>query len=146
MAATVSAHCPRVVADGIKVSLEIENRVRTFGDKLPVRVSVHNVGTALVTLPVLMIPEDYWLRFEIRDSKGALLKFSGPEVNPMFKWTRFSLAPGHFFGVEIENLSTYYAFPAPGTFTIQAIYGKPPTSECRFVTHRSPAIQITFAY
>lgn len=142
IAKSTDSQCPRGISGELRISLAIEKDSFKFGENISATVTVKNTGSSIVFLPALMEAEDYWLRFEIIDSLGRKLLFSGPEINKMHANSKVALLPNYFFGVEVENLSNFYKFPSAGTYSIQAIYGRSPNGRCELGEHRSPVMRL----
>jgi hypothetical protein len=134
--------CTHGGAVGLNVAIDIENHKMKLGDKIAVKVIVKNQGNSEILIPAVMEAEDYWLRFEIKNSVGKTLMFSGPEVNKMNTGKVISLLPGYFWGVEFENLADFYGFSSAGIYSIQAIYGRSPTGVCKLGEHRSQVAKL----
>ncbi|UUZ48493.1 hypothetical protein LP420_38085 [Massilia sp. B-10] len=80
VAAPEKTKCGREVHSGLKVSLGMDSHYFKIGETVPIKVWIENSGESVLKIPVLMEPEDYWLRFEITDSAGKALTFTGPET------------------------------------------------------------------
>ena len=115
-----------------------------LGNTLPVNLTVQNVGVKSVVLPKLMLPEDYWLRFEVRDVAGKLVPYSGPEykAGPEAEQT-VDLLPSYSYGRQVSDLAALYHVTKLGRYSVQAVYGRAPDVTCPLSLYRSNIVQVT---
>jgi len=139
----IEGKCTRTSSDSLTVTLVLERPNLKLGAKIPVRVSIENVGESVLLVPALMEAENYWLRFEIVDSTRKVLPFTGAEIKKMYQINTVSLLPGHFYGVKIVDLSEFYNVAKPGVYFVQAVYGLSPLGECKMGKIRSPVMKLT---
>lgn len=90
-----------------------------------IRVEIQHIGSSPIVVPLLFIPEDYYVRFEIRDEEGSLARFVGKEVD----WKESSndflwMYPSSRFSQALD-LREYYRLE-PGTYSVTAIYDVAP--------------------
>lgn len=135
--------CLSKSSDELTLLVEFEKSKVMLGEKFPMRVLIKNIGESMLQVPALMESEDYWLRFEISDSHGKKIRFTGPEDNKMYRESTVSLLPGYLFGVEIDDLSKFYKMTKPGTYLVQAVYGRSPVGECKMGSVRSLVKKVT---
>lgn len=126
----------------LKVILRFEKTRFGFGEAIKATVSILNNGESEISLPAIMQPEDYWLKFLVKNPEGRTIVYSGPEYKMRGEEKRVTLFPKYFFGTEISDLSTYYKMNVPGSYFIQAIYGISPLVDCPVGQHESEITRI----
>lgn len=142
-AAADPAECdPNQKKAEIQVQLEMPSNAYKVGSTIPARVTIGNVGSSDVEIPVLLVSEDYWLRFFIVGESGKPLKFIGSESNYSYSNNTFSLEPGYFYGVQIADLSKIYNLDRPGKYVLSVEYGRSPTGSCHLGLHRSNHVDL----
>jgi hypothetical protein len=104
-------------ADDIALSV----RAAPDHGKHAVEVTIENNGDVQVTMPLLFICEDYYLRFRIIDEENTLASFIGPEIDwiesandyvTMYPVSKFS---------QVIDLSEFYALSSRN-YQVEAIY------------------------
>lgn len=64
-------------ANELSLTIRETNQNGTF----VIDASIANVSNQRITVPLLFISEDYYIRFDIRDRSGNKAKFIGPEID-----------------------------------------------------------------
>ncbi|MCI0551708.1 MAG: hypothetical protein L0287_12190 [Anaerolineae bacterium] len=113
-------------AADLVMSLCLKDSVIQMDQHVVVTVKLENRGTKLISLPAPMQPEDHWVKFEVENEEGKLIRYTGPEYKLRYTNERVSLLPSYFWGREFD-LSDLYKIGRVGSYTIRAIYGVPPT-------------------
>ncbi|HEY0060533.1 MAG TPA: hypothetical protein VGC21_00350 [Telluria sp.] len=133
---------PPLAPGAIAVAIDTKPGAYTIVTPIPATVTLANQSAAPVLIPALMEPEDYWLRFDIKDKDGKLIAYSGPEINAMDQHRTTFLLPGYSFGKKFANVAALYPIAIPGRYTLQAVYGKSPTRDCDLGEHRSNIVEL----
>lgn len=112
------------------------------GEPAVVTVQVSS-SSAEVVVPRLLRPPSHYLAFEVRDEQGKVLEFVGAlvrlRVDPK---DVIRLGPASILEARFD-LAQLYDLSRPGTYSVTAVYGRPPTSRWRYVDPvRSNAITL----
>lgn len=131
-------------AKGVILTLTLKRTALRPGDRLPATVTLRNSGKAALAVPLMMEPEDHWIRYSISDSAGNISRYIGPEykAGPAQDQT-FELMPSYQYGVRFDDLARLYKLEKPGVYQVQALYGRGPDTTCPIGLHRSNTVSIT---
>jgi len=110
-----------IEASELKLYLSEYKNQYDSAENIELAVLIQNGGKDEVLLPALFIPEDYYLRFEIKDNKGNKAPFIGKEFKlKLSEFDLFKMKPDALVGCKL-NLKEYYKL-GPGSYTLYAIF------------------------
>ncbi|MEJ2629454.1 MAG: hypothetical protein P8078_12995 [bacterium] len=117
------------------LTLKIVTQCSTYykGDLINISVQISNRGNSDKLIPLVMIPEDYWLKFEIYDGENKKLRYTGPKYKVRHVNEKLLLLPDHFYGKKIEITNLYSGLLKLGKYKIRAVYGIPPVDNYIFI-------------
>lgn len=106
---------------GLLLDISIGKENYRLDEDVDITVQVKNGSEDIYIIPMLFIPEDYYLRFVINKQNGEEVRFIGPEIDWMeSEIDLIRMFPGSFYGQEI-NIKQYYTLAA-GDYILYAIY------------------------
>jgi hypothetical protein len=118
--------CHEATRGPLAVDLQLAKHEALVGDPIPVHISVSNVSTVDINVPVVMFPGGYWLDFEIIGPAGAMCKqnIMHSYASDIVRRTVL-LQPGYSYGARFD-LAHLFSMKTPGRYRLTAVYGAPP--------------------
>ncbi len=108
-------------AAGLELELFNYKKIYEGNEDVRVSVQIRNNSSNDVVLPVFFIPEDFYIRFIIKDKNGNNVAFIGEEYKLRISHSDFyKMRPGLFIGQTLD-LNKYYNLKS-GEYRLYAIF------------------------